>query len=316
MKNYCILGNCQANAISATLQVCAEFKENFSFTRTTPIHRTSVEEHRVFLTETLPKTDLFIYQPISTKYRGGGFGFDSALPHLSGNANVVSFPSIQFYGYHATAKPLSDIAPDIRQHSRLIFGLPTSELFHFSQLIVCFLRDIPQAEALYFFHEGFDGDAEFVSRRCSSSLAALRLSEEKHFIDARIHDMVESTFRSEQLFWSPRHPSGKLLGFVAEAILRKIGITPTDDERARFISRDPLRLPQYPLQELVRNSLGIDFSPANQFSSKSKNLGLADLVGAYYELYQKIGKTELLRLAVVAYPNLKSLLSTLSSRQY
>lgn len=307
MKTYCILGNCQANAIASTLQVCAEFKETYRLHKVTPIHRITAAEHAAFLNEVVPKTDLFMYQPISAGYRGGGFGFDAALARLPATAAVVSYPSIQFYGYHASARPLADMPLEIRDHCRATFGLAGSELFHFSQLILSFLRGLPPEAAEAAFHQGFPGDEAHVRRRCADSLAHLRRAEEAHGIDARLHDAIAAGFRREQLFWSPRHPSGRLLGMIAETALARLGITPTEEERARFIRRDPLTLPRYPLQDFIRRSLGLEFAPITEFRSKTAFMTLPDMVAAYYGVYERLGRAELGRLARAAFPTLPSL---------
>lgn len=306
MKTYCILGNCQANAIASTLQVCAEFKQEFALQRVKPIHRISADEHAAFLNDILPEATLFMYQPISENYRGGGFGFARAVANLTNKTTVISYPSIQFYGYHAAAKTPTDIPIELRDRCRQSFGLAGIELFHYAQVMMAFLKGMPQDEAQHFFHHGFEGDVEFVKRRCADSLAHLRKSEVQYEIDIRLHDVIAEGFRREQLFWPPRHPSGKILGLIAEQILARLGITPTDEERARFVRRDPLRLPRYPLQNFVRQALALEFDPVTAFQAREITMSTPELISAYYSVYGQLGRAGVSKMMTALFPSLPS----------
>ncbi|NEX47754.1 WcbI family polysaccharide biosynthesis putative acetyltransferase [Pseudotabrizicola algicola] len=306
MNTYCILGNCQANAIASTLQVCAAFREQYAFQKIKPIHRISAEDHRHFLSEILPAAALFMYQPISENYRGGGFGFAEAIKHLDSKTKVISYPSIQFYGYHAAAKTPADLPMDIRERCRAVFGLAGVELFHYAQVMMAYLKGMPQDEALNAFHEGFEGDEDFARRRCAESLGHLRKSEIAHDIDIRLHDVIAEGFRREQLFWSPRHPSGKILGLIAEHALAKLGITPTEEERARFVRRDPLKLPQYPLQAFVRKALALEFDPVTDFRAREVVMTTPELIAAYYSVYDQLGRAAVSAMMTALFPTLPS----------
>lgn len=306
MKTYCILGNCQANAIASTLQVCAEFRQQYAYQRVKPIHRISPEDHTLFLRDILPATTLFMYHPISENYRGGGFGFAQAIKHLCSETTVISYPSIQFYGYHAAAKTPADLPMDIRDRCRQVFGLAGVELFHYTQVMMAFLKGMPEDEALQVFHEGFSGDGEFVQKRCADSLAHLRKSEVEHDIDIRLHDVIAEGFRREQLFWSPRHPSGKILNLIAERALAQLGIAPTEEEKARAVRRDPLSLPRYPLQGFVRKALALEFEPVSDFRARDIVMTTPDLISAYYSVYSQLGKDGVSAMMTALFPTLPS----------
>lgn len=310
MKRYAILGNCQANAIASTLQGCKEFKETFSFEKVTPIHRISKADHQTFASEILPEIDLFAYQPISEDFRGGGFGFETALPFLSARTKTVSYPSIQFYGYHGSALTFRDLPDQVRRRTLEIFGSAGAELFHFSQLMMAFVKGLPQDEALSVFHEGFDGDGDFVYRRCQQSLHQLKKSERTHNIDAQLHGRIARDFGTRQLFWSPRHPKGELLRDIALVMLDKVGIIPTEDDLVRMQKRDPLKLPQYPMQDFIRTALGLEFEPLSEFRNKKQTLDIKTMIAGYYALYAELGQAEVLNLLDLNFPKLESWLKT------
>jgi hypothetical protein len=306
MKKYCILGNCQANALASTLQVCAEFKRTYAFQRVTPIHRITQLEQDHFLNEILPQTDLFAYQPISESYRGGGFGFNTALSNLTDRTKAVSYPSIQFYGYHASARTQSNWPEHVFEQTREIFGLAGGELFHFSQVMMAFLQGLPLHEAREVFHNGYDGDAEFVQKRCTQSLRQLRESEEQFDITARLHDKIFTDYKTSQLFWSPRHPTGELLTHISLIILERIGITPTEKEIKRMSCRDPLKLPQYPMPNFVHRVLELEFEGMTTFKTKTMNLELDDFIQACYVIYAAAGRDNVIDGLNSTFANLQS----------
>lgn len=292
-RSYCILGNCQANALASTLQVCEEFRRTYQFRRVTPIHRIARSDHEHFLKEILPETDLFLYQPISDQFRGGGFGFEDAIAALGPRTKVISYPSIQFYGYHASARTLPELTIEARTRSKEIFGLAGSELFHYAQIMMAWLLGSSPAEARAIFHEGFAGDDDFVRTRARQSLQQLEESEQRFDVTAQLHPKLSSTYRQRMLFWSPRHPKGELLADIALIALSEIGITPTEDEMARLPKRDPLRLPRYPMQDFLRYALELEFEGSDRFRSRDADLSLEDMIEGYYEIYQIIGRPAL-----------------------
>lgn len=302
MKRFAVLGNCQANALAATLQVCLEFKSNFKLVRTTPIHRISLEDHRAFLAKVLPGLDLYLYQPISDQFRGGGFSSRESLEHVSSTSCIVSYPSMQFYGYHAGASVLPDLPSAAKERTRNLLGVSGSELFHFGSIVRSFLAGKAPDVAELDFHDASMSDAELIRRRTERSLAHLKDSEGRQCIDARVHDFIVENFRRRQVFWSPRHPSGDVLLHVAVTILGKLGITPSNEEVERMRRRDPLALPRYPMQRPVIDALGLEFSGPAEFRSKSVGLGLRDLIRSYYEIYEVVERQLLESLARSKFP--------------
>lgn len=306
MKSYCILGNCQANALASTLQMCEEFKSEYSYIRVTPIHRISQREHLDFINKIVPSTSLLMYRPISPTFRGGGFGFGDVVRKLSVVTRVISYPSIQFYGYNASAR-VSKLLPDAaKEASRQRLGLAGSELFHYSQILMAYLEGLYPDDALTRFHTGFDGDVDFVKDRTKQSLQQLKTSEDQFDITARLHEEIEEAYTQRQTFWSPRHPSGELFSIAARKVLDSVGIVPTNDDISRMPKRDPLRTPRYPMQEFVKTSLDLKFSSLDTFVSRNKTLSTSKMIDAYYDIYEKMKTPELISVMNDCFKNLKS----------
>lgn len=108
---------------------------------------------------------------------------------------MLSYPSIQFYGYHASARTLPDLTIEARTRSKEIFGLAGSELFHYAQIMIAWLQGSSPAEAETIFHEGFPGDDDFVQTRARQSLRQLETSEQRFDVTARLHPKIASTYR-------------------------------------------------------------------------------------------------------------------------
>lgn len=305
-KKYCVLGNCQANALAATLQISKSFKEQYEFSRTTPIHRIAKRDHVQFVNEVLPEIEFFMYQPISEGFRGGGFGFQEMLEATPEGATIISYPSIQFYGYHASARTANNLPDNTKKMTRDIFGISGSELFHFSQIVMAYLSNKTPKEAEGLFHDGFNQDANFIRRRTDLSLKQLKSSEDQFEIEACVHDLIKSEYQRKQVFWSPRHPHGYLLAKIAEQVAEKLNIEITQTELERMEKRDPLRIPQYPLQDVTRRALDLEFKGPTVFTSKTKSFDVLEMVAKYYELYDSMETMALIDFMNMSFKGLLS----------
>ena len=70
---------------------------------------------------------------------------------------------------------------------------------------------------------------------CDDTLAPLRKSETLRAIDIPLHDVFAESFRHDQLFCVPHHPSGRPLGRIAQQALVP-GLEPVTDFRGRTVA--------------------------------------------------------------------------------
>ncbi|WP_439595088.1 WcbI family polysaccharide biosynthesis putative acetyltransferase [Falsiroseomonas sp.] len=288
MKTAAIYGNCQANALGALLQVSAEFKAEYRFLRMPPVHRISGPALRDFLAQTAGDLGVLIHQPVSAAFRGGGFGAEDIRRQLGPATQVLSFPSLQFYGYQASAYVLTGLPLEAREIHHAIFATPSADVFHFSQVVRAFLDGAPEAEALRLFHEGYPGDAAFVTEMAARSIAQTRQAEVAHGLDIRVADFTAAQFRDQFLYNTPRHPAWPVLRQVLEQIAARLEITFTEAEWQRAEARAPLRFPQYPMQRFVSAALGLTFEREVAFRNARVALDPEALIAAFYQFYQRI----------------------------
>lgn len=69
-KKYSVYGSCQAPALAKMLNSCPTFARDWELVEMEPCFVASEEQIDRHLAETIPKLDLFLYQPVSEGYRG------------------------------------------------------------------------------------------------------------------------------------------------------------------------------------------------------------------------------------------------------
>ncbi len=94
-QTFTIYGNCQSTILAACLQQVKSFKERFEYHRLPFCHRIKSDDYQRLL-DNISNIDLLITQPVSEKFRGGGYG-SKTLIDLSNN--YLGIPSLQFFGY-------------------------------------------------------------------------------------------------------------------------------------------------------------------------------------------------------------------------
>ena len=285
MKNVAIYGNCQANALGGLLKISSEFSESYFFERTTPVHRIPLAEHANFLERRLPDLDLLICQPVSQKFRGGGYGTGDLINQLPCDCKVIFFPSLQFYGYLATSFPIKNLPLPVAQKIKEIFGVAGADLFHSSQIIEGFITGKKEHETLDVFLKGGSNDKNQVQKKLKSTLDIIEAAEKENSINIPFAEFCRNNFFKTKLFHSPRHPTGITFEFIVNHILSFLELKLLDSERDKIVKRDPLKHPVYPIQPFICEALNLEFDGGTKFMSKTKELDFKDLVSAFYELY-------------------------------
>ncbi|MDQ7727285.1 WcbI family polysaccharide biosynthesis putative acetyltransferase [Halomonas sp. SpR8] len=280
-----IYGNCQANALGGLLKISEEFSERYDFVRVTPVHRVKVAEHREFCENLVKHCAAFLYQPVSDKFRGGGFGYKTVCSYLSNDAFRASFPSLQFYGYHALSAPVREVNSEFASSVNSFFGMPSSDLFHPIDVLECYCEGFDLVDAIDKFSNGSANTRDQILSITLNSIEQMRISEEKHSIDIKFSYFLENNYKNQQLFHTPRHPTGFSLLQVVESFLSYLDIKISEEERQRIVKRDPLCIPQYPSQRVIHDKLGLDFEKKLQFKSKSVSLSCEQFVSQLYQAY-------------------------------
>jgi hypothetical protein len=284
-KAVVIYANCQANALGSLLQISRDFNRQYIFHRIKPVHRLSREELSSFISNDLNNTSILIHQPISRGFRDGSFCSELLKQKAPQSTKIISFPSLQFYAYHATAFALKGMTSELRQRHHEVFQTPGADTFHFLQVVRAYLDGADTARAEDRFHGGDPGDSDLVTNFAAKSIGIMELSEAANGTMVTSAGFIKANYQGCLLFHTPRHPSAPLLLHVIEQISKICCFQITPDEKSRMLAKDPLRFPQYPLQGFVREALGLRFEAGSEFRSKKLTLSISQMIEAFYHFY-------------------------------
>ena len=108
-KKYTIYANCQGQALARVLNSSQAFREKYQYFQIKPVQEINLDYLNNFINSVIPQIDLFIFQPVSEKYKNY-FRYSSKYitSHLKKDCRQLSFPSCYFQGYHPELRPLKD----------------------------------------------------------------------------------------------------------------------------------------------------------------------------------------------------------------
>lgn len=199
-KSLCLLhANCQGDAIRPLLQASPEFFKKFH-----------IKQYVNFTKEKIAPTDLagcdlFLYQHLGPEW--GELSSEALLSRLPASADAICLPNFFFKGYWP-------------------FWTDRTEIINFADTVLedLLARELPP-EAVMLLYEKADrsliGDVEKVA------LASLAREKEKEgHTPIKYTHIIESGWRTEQLFLTVNHPGERLIFHMANSVLKMLGMRP------------------------------------------------------------------------------------------
>lgn len=244
MKVLLIGANCQGNGIAELIKRNPYISTNFKV-----IVKPNYSE---FVTETeelnrlFPTVDIYVYQPISSERFHYNIDF-LKKNLLKKDCVLISFPVLYFTGYW----------PDFSSRKA---GLSNKMLPYvhnkLEDLSHKYGRDNPE-EIIKAARDPCLFSKEECIKNMEDTLAELRRREET--IDIKSSDFIEQNYFKERLFHTVNHPSNKLLLFVTNKILERMGLNPIQEVgMAEYLAGHQMLI--YPS---VMNHLGLQFIEEN-----------------------------------------------------
>lgn len=213
-KRCTIFANCQRNLIQSHLLISPEFVETYTFERI-PHNYEAIDQKLTISNEVLATTDLFIYQPLGSKY--GELSSDRLLTRLRPDCTTLAVPYFYFKGYYPqdTNNPLAKPEPrypfgrfpygDRNIIDRVEAGMSHSEI----------IKDLSRPDFY---------SREFLLETVESTLT--ELSKRERETEIKISDFIRKHYRDRVLFETVNHPVS-LIGFeVANQILEQLQLAP------------------------------------------------------------------------------------------
>jgi hypothetical protein len=294
-KKIAIYGNCHATSLARMLQCCSSFREQFDLARFEGVHTVSQREQRTFLQKVAPELDVLVYQPVKDNYRKSRiFGTDRVKGHIRPKAFTISFPSLQFAGYHPRSDPCKTVTPEVDAFCKEEFGRAGDDLLHYAQVAHSYLLGRDVDAAIDAFDEGEADDAARAVAITQQTLRHMEDAEQNFNIDIPMSGFIADNFTKRMLFHTRLHPGGRVLARVCQRLLEilRLEVTAEDIERIRRL--DPLGSVHYPVQGYVSRALNLRFSAPVAFKSQTSFMTKAEMIEKYYLLYSMF-KPEMLQ---------------------
>ena len=285
-KRFTIYGNCQSTVLAASLQRVKSFKDKYQYVRLPFCHRISSDQYKIFASN-MKDIDLLITQPVSSKFRGGGFDshYFSKLA-----SNVLGVPSLQFYGYFPELSRFKIPKLSDTQNKQIdIFLAPFAplsrdSLYHYDQIKKMVLEKMPSSLICHRFDSESSHETEV--KKCLSWTLKYLLDKEATFNLIPISDFIQSNWQTKHLFYTPRHPSGHVMAELVKRICEKLNLNICNDELSKIIQRDHFSCLKLYIPKWLRESYlpGITEMQSEDYFTMSA----VDTVSLYTNLYRLI----------------------------
>lgn len=280
-KTYTIYGNCQAIILANFLNSSESFKSQYQYLTIKPVHKINKYEIKELINNILPKTDLFIYQPVSEEYKGKEYSSNYLLQKLNLKSRNISFPSCYFKGYNPELKILKDCK-----------GRSISDKFdyHDFHIIQGFLRSSPIEQVKANIQNSSYYSQDYSQSQVEQSLKELEKRENSIFgtkrqINIKISNFIRENYKKQRLFYTINHPSKFVFKYMAEEIIKLLNIK---DEIT--LDKDFLNHTTYPIYESHYHNLELKFANPMQYTIRNNIYELHTTINKYFEYYSCIEK--------------------------
>jgi hypothetical protein len=282
MKKCLVYGNCQSSVVRLYLHQHSEFAAHYELLDINPVHL--LEEKDVSYLESIVRAiDLFIYQPVSSSYRGiPQLSTDYLKSLLKPTSQTISFPVAYFIGYNPEIYYLR-----IRDESGEIIrkddgSVPQSPYAYHDKNILTLFSEGKGVDttARTIKQEDFYAP-DYVVIKLEETLSNLRLREQT--IDLKISDFIEENFRKFRLFHVFNHPATWLIAYVTDLILKAQGFT----SRIAEFDRQPDLLAQYsfPIYPSLAKTLALEFETPFVYQIDSQTYSAIEVIENYFKFY-------------------------------
>ena len=296
-KKYTIYANCQGQALARVLNSSQAFREKYQYFQIKPVQEINLDYLNNFINSVIPQIDLFIFQPVSEKYKNY-FRYSSKYitSHLKKDCRQLSFPSCYFQGYHPELRTLKDkngtnISVPIYWNKKILH----STLVHDGNIIAgfCNRKSIIDIKNQFLYPDFYSKN--FLESNLFKTLKTLSSRERTQNIDIGISLFMDNNFKGQRLYHTMNHPQKLVFQYLAECILDILQI-----EKDIKSIPDVLGHQTYPIYESTYKKLGLQFKNIPQYHIRQQSLEIEDVIKQYFEFYKTI-PMEILRNNIRTY---------------
>ena len=274
-KKFTVYANCQSRALALTLNENKEFASKYKLTPIQAIQTLKNQDYKKIL-PIVQNTDLFIHQPIAqTNSRPSELTSAHLAEQIHKNAQRISFPSLYFDGYF----------PHLKTFNRINSVL---NLVHDYFIAYLYATGRDQLETLQIIHRSKLYPKALSEGLLERSLQNLQQREKAENTDIQVTDFIKENYKKEKLFFQFNHPNRTVLNYIAESIMKQIGI---DDYR--LPKKGPQRLNGIiaPVYKSTYRNLNLEFDEYfRRYKSGDQRLDQTKVIAAFYKEYESLDK--------------------------
>lgn len=286
-KNYTVYANCQGHALAKVLNSSPNFSSEYNYIEVEQIQNIDTNYLDDIIESVIPQVDLFIYQPISEKYKNNSrYSSKYMVDILKKDCRYISFPSCYFRGYNPEIRTLKD-------ENNVNVSVPLKKfhnLDHDANIILGFIKKDSVSTIINQIIDDNFYSEQFVEQTLANTFEELSKREKRFFVDIRISLFILNNFKTERLFHTVNHPTSRLIKFIAESILDILHIEKDFDKIPDF-----LNFLSYPVYTSAQKRLKLEFDSLPKYGILGELVDLEKIIKQYIEFYQTIPREILIK---------------------
>ncbi|WP_175966646.1 WcbI family polysaccharide biosynthesis putative acetyltransferase [Burkholderia sp. BCC0322] len=282
-KKYSAYGSCQALALAKMLNSCPAFARDWELLEMEECFAASEEQMDRHLVETIPKLDLFLYQPVSKGYRGEKFSSEFLRNSLSPSGVALSVQYMHWEGYHPTVNMPYGLPPhpesyvDVLIAGAVVMGVDKGT----------YVRRLEEIGA------SLHIDIDKIEDWCADELRSREAGENDggRQIDVLVTDFILANYRQKRLFYTMNHPTAVLMREIAARCMLALGYTYSDISFDQNL--DPLDVTQISLYPIYRDCFDFyELDRMNEFQVLYKKKAYEPYLLEQFEWFGRSSKDE------------------------
>jgi hypothetical protein len=298
IKNYTVIGNCQAEPLSKYLNSNDFFSKNYKYIQVKPIYIMEEDELEYFYSNILETLDLIIIQPITENYRNNHkYSTKSILENSKKDCIKIIFPSLYFDFYHPYLiyineknKDGENLTKPFDYHDKNIvkFYVENKEngVNNINQIVINIKEKY--LESLSFKNES---DDEYLNDLFNKNIHNLLIRENNytqfnyleniHFVYSS--DFIMEKFKEKLLFYTLNHPTKVLFEYISNSILSILKINIKEYSE----NIDVLKALIMPIYSTIQKKVYFKVDQYQNFQHFDLIFNLENIILQYVEEYEK-----------------------------
>lgn len=233
-KKFSLFGNCQTHALKWLLQQSPDFAAGYEEIPVVESYLMSPEMAEDFCERVIPQADLIIAQPHSDRMSRWHQHDELRAACERTGARIIFIPQVYFSVYNPFEQSVPGIG-NVWKDAQLVY----LDRFMFSKILAgtSFEDFLAETEKSTVLRRHFLDQCMKICVNYQSDV------EDRRACDIKILHYLLENMRSERLMRCNNHPAGRVMKFIADGVLRELGIDFSTIQTEMFQNHDSLIYP-------------------------------------------------------------------------